>query len=150
MIFFPNGAYWTTAVWDFSASSAFFLFRDDAQFLSDKWHQKSRPEEEPWYQQKIVELESLFTDKITGACCVDPQNILHDIWHVSKDVPPGDIRVTLWGHYSFGECRGAKKPMLVRLKACIQTTAAANRGKTPKESFVMVENFAVEIGDVPC
>jgi hypothetical protein len=150
MIFFPNGAYLTTAVWDFASSNAFFMFRDDALFLSDKWHQKSSVEEEPWYHRKKTELESLFTDKVTGACAIDPQKVLHDIWYVSKDVPLGEIRVTLWGHYSFGECQGGRKPMLVKLKACVQTAAAADRGKTPKESFIFIENFSVKLGDVPC
>jgi hypothetical protein len=150
MIFFPNGAYLTTAIWDFASSNAYFAFRDDALLLFDKWRQKASPEEEPWYQRKKLELRSLFTSKETGVCDIDPERILSDIWHVAKDVAPGEIRVTLWGHYSFGECAAGKKPMLVRLKACVQVTAAADRGKMPKESFVFIDNFAVALGDVPC
>jgi hypothetical protein len=150
LIFFPNGAYLTTAIWDFAASNAYFAFRDDALFLFDKWRQKASLEEEPWYQQKKAELKALFTDKVTGACDIDAEKILHDIWHVAKDVPPGNIKVTFWGHYSFGDCQDGRKPMLVRLKACVQISAAADRAKTPKESFVFIDNFAVKLGDVPC
>lgn len=150
MIFFPNGAYLTTAIWDFASSNAYFAFRDDALLLFDKWRQKPLPEEEPWFQKKKNELRSMFTDKQTGKCDIDPQKILTDIWHVAKDVPPGEIRVMLWGHYSFGDCEAGRKAMLVRVKACVQVTAAADRGKTPKESFVFIDNFAVKLGDVPC
>lgn len=150
MIFFPNGTYLTTAIWDFASSNAYFAFRDDALLLFDKWRQKPSPEGEVWYQQKKIELRSLFTDRETGRCDINPEKILSDICHASKDVPPGEIRVTLWGHYSFGECVGGRKPMLVKLKACVQTTAAADRGKTPKESFVFIDGFAVNLGEVPC
>jgi hypothetical protein len=149
-IFFPNGTYLTTAIWDFASSNAYFAFRDDALLLFDKWRQKPSPEEEPWYQQKRLELVSLFTDRQTGACDIDPDKILSDIWYASKDVPPGEIRVTLWGHYTFGACNDGRKPMLVVLKACVQATAAGDRAKMPKESFVFIDNFAVSLGDVPC
>jgi len=40
--------------------------------------------------------------------------------------------------------------MLIRVKACVQVAAAADRGKTPKEFFVFIDNFAVKLGEVPC
>jgi hypothetical protein len=149
-VYFPNGTYLTTAIWNFASNDAYFTFKDDALFFYDKWRQKVSIKEEPWYEAKKSELKALFTDRENGRCDIDPEKILQDIWQACKDHPPCEIRVTFWGHFNFGECRDRKKPMTVVVKACVQMINPAAPSKLPKESFFFIDNFAHIIGDVPC